>query len=137
MAVLFSTPFGYTLKADKPAELLQGFVNIQNVEGANTGKLTKANLDSYAQKRFIAADPSSSVASYLNTNFAAIAKLDGDANSISVDDLVQIRSGLPTPPATQDPPSTTPPANGGLGSNGIGLLLLLILQRLFSSFARF
>jgi hypothetical protein len=48
--------------------------------------------------------------------------------------LVQIRNGLPTPPAQQDPPSTDPPANGGIDNSSIGLILLLILQRLFSVF---
>jgi hypothetical protein len=135
MAVLFSTPFGYTLNPSKPSELLQGFVNIQNAEGINDGKLLKSDLTDYGQKRFLAADPSSSVASYLNTNFAAIAKLDGDANSISVDDLVQIRSGLPTPPPVVNPPTTTPPSTG-FDNNTIGMLLLLILRQL-SSFFRF
>ena len=125
MAVLFPTPFGYTLKANKPAELLQGFLNIQNVENVNNGQLTKANLDSYSTKRFLAADPSSNVAGYLRTNFADIAKLDGNANSISVDDLVQIRNGLPTPPPVTEPPVTPPPAN-----NANQILLLLFSQLL-------
>jgi hypothetical protein len=126
MAVLFPTPFGHTLRPDKAAQLLQGFLNIQNVEGVETGKLTKSNLDSYAQKRFLAADPSSAVAAYLNTNFADISKLDGDASSISVDDLIKIRRELPAPPPVTDPPPSNPPAD-----NQITLLLFLILQRLF------
>lgn len=137
MAILFSTPFGYTLQPNKPAELLQGFVNIQNVEGVNDGQLIKSDLTDYSQKRFFAPDPSSAVASYLNTNFDAIAKLDGNANSISVDDLVQIRSGLPTPPPVVNPPTPTPtPQPSGFDNNMIGMLLLMILQRL-SGFFRF
>ncbi len=106
MAVLFPTPVGYTLKANKPAELLQGFLNIQNVENLRTGQLSKANLDSYSQKQFVAADPSSAIASYLRQNFEAIAKLDGNATSISSDDLVQIRQGMPTPPPVTNPQQT-------------------------------
>lgn len=122
MAVLFPTPVGYTLKPNKPSELLQGFLNIQNVEGVQTGQLSKANLTSYSQKQFFAADPSSNVASYLTQNFDAIAKLDGNASSISADDLVQIRSGLPTPPAT-NPPTQNPPV-----SNNPQIIMLVLFQ---------
>lgn len=129
MAVLFPTPVGYTLKPNKPSELLQGFLNIQNVENVQSGQLTKANLNSYSQKRFFAADPSSSVASYLNQNFDAIAKLDGNASSISADDLVQIRSGLPTPPATTNPPTQNPPVNNN--PQIIMLVLFQFIQQMF------
>lgn len=111
MAVLFPQPsVGYVLQPNKPSELLQGFLNIQNAEGVNTGKLTQANLASYGMKQFFAVDPSSNVAGYLTRNFAAISKLDGDASSISADDLVQIRSGLP-PVQTQPPVTQPPPVN--------------------------
>lgn len=123
MAVLFPTPANYTLRANRPSELLQGFMNIQNVEGVKTGQLTKANLNSYSQKQFFAPDPSSAVASYLNQNFAAIAKLDGNANTISADDLVQMRSGLPTPPPVTNPPTQNPPAN-----NNPQLVLMVLFQ---------
>ncbi|WP_303674071.1 hypothetical protein [Vampirovibrio chlorellavorus] len=128
MAVLFPTPFGYTLKANKPAELLQGFLNIQAVENVSNGQLTKANLDSYSTKNFLAADPSSNIAGYLRTNFAAIAKLDGNANGISVDDLVQLRNGLPTSPPVTNPPVTQPPVNN---INQILLLLFAQMLQLF------
>lgn len=124
MAVLFPTPVGYTLRANRPSELLQGFLNIQNVEGVNTGQLTKANLNSYSQKQFFAPDPSSAVASYLNQNFTAIAKLDGNANSISADDLVQMRSKLPEPPPVTKPPTQKPPAN----NNNPQLVLMVLFQ---------
>lgn len=133
MAVLFPTPFGYTLKPNKPAELLQGFQNIQNAEGSRNGELSKSALVSYSQKRFIAADPNSAVASYLNNNFAEIAKMDGDASSISTSDLVQVRTGLPNPPAVVDPPAP-PPQNQD--SQSIQLILVLLLQ-LFSQFGMF
>jgi hypothetical protein len=124
MSVLFPTPAGYTLKANKPAELLQGFLNIQNVENVTNGQLNKANLDSYSQKQFFAADPSSEIAGYFKQNFEAIARLDGNANSISTDDLVQIRQGLPSPP----PPVTNPP--NPPANNPHTQVLQLILQLL-------
>lgn len=109
MAVLFqSASYNYTLQPKNPAELLQGFLNIEDAEGVQNGKLTQANLASYGQKRFFAADPNSQVAGYLSQNYAQIAKLDGDASSISANDLVQIRQGMPTPPTTTTPPSTNP-----------------------------
>lgn len=129
MAVLFPTPIGYTLKANKPAELLQGFLNIQNVENVKNGQLSKANLDSYSQKQFFAADPSSNVAGYLRQNFEAIAKLDGNAGSISADDLVQVRSGLPTPPPVTNPPAQ-PPANNN--QQAFLMVIFQLLQLLFS-----
>jgi hypothetical protein len=124
MAVLFPTQFGQTLDPKKAPQLLQGFLNIQNVEGVQTGTLTKSNLDSYAQKRFLAADPSSTVAGYLTQNFNAIAKLDGNANSISADDLVQIRQDLPTAP---DVPTQPPTQNPSL-QDSVQLILYFILQ---------
>lgn len=103
MAVLFQPAQGQFLKPDRPAQLLQGFLNIQDAEGVQNGHLTKANLDSYAQKQFFAADPNSDVAAYLNQNYAQIAKLDGDASSISADDLVCLREDLPPPPPPGQP----------------------------------
>jgi hypothetical protein len=134
MSVLFPTPVNYTLKANKPAELLQGFLNIQNVENVKTGQLSKANLDSYSQKQFFAADPSSNVASYLKQIFDVIAKLDGNANSISTDDLVTIRQGLPTPPPPVSNPPTPPVNNPPTGILQVFMQLLqLLLDGLFSS----
>ncbi len=132
MAVLFPTPVGYTLRADRPAELLQGFLNIQNVENVKNGQLTKANLNSYSQKQFFAADPSSAVAGYLNQNFNTIAALDGNASSISTADLVQVRSGLPTPPPVTEPPTQNPPTNNDNSPQVILLFLFQFIQQIFS-----
>src|SRR5262245_44826018 len=133
MAVLFPTPNGTTLRPDKPAQLLQGFLNISDTEGVKNGKLTKANLDGYAQKQFFALDPNSSVASYLNQNYVQIADNDGDASSISADDLVQIRNDLPKPSTNPIPPNNNP------GQAQICGFLLQFMQRfmqLFSSMFR-
>lgn len=135
MAVLFPTPVGYTLKPNKPGELLQGFLNIQNVEGAQNGQLTKSQLNSYNQKQFFGPDPSNSVANYLSQNFDAIARRDGNASSISVDDLVRLNSGLPTPPATPvNPPPQNPPVNNN-NPQVIMLVLLQFIQQIFLGFS--
>ena len=128
MAVLFPTRFGQVLSPKQPAQVLQAFLNIQNVEGVQNGQLTKANLDSYAKKRFLAQDPSADVANYFSQKFNDIAKLDGNANSISVDDLVDFRTGLPDPDHVA-PPTNNPPATGG-GSmeQNIQLILFFVLQ---------
>jgi hypothetical protein len=134
MAVLYSYTPGYVLRPDKPAELLQGLLNIESTEGVNNGKLTKANLESYKKKQFFAVDSNSSVATYLNDNFAKIAANDGDATSISADDLVQVRSGLPTPaPTTQQPPTTTPNNQ----AQQIFSFLTQMMQRFFQMFSSF
>lgn len=140
MSVLFPTPVNYTLKANKPAELLQGFLNIQNVENIRTGQLSKANLDSYSQKQFFVADPSSEVASYLKLNFDAIAKLDGNANSISTDDLVGLRPELPAPPPPvtnpPTPPVTNPPTPPVTNpQTGILQFIMQLLQLLLGGFS--
>lgn len=129
MAVLFPTQFGQVLSPKKPAQVLQAFLNIQNVEGVQNGELTKANLDSYAKKRFLAQDPSADVANYFSQKFTDIAKLDGNANSISVDDLVGLSGRLPDPDTVTKPPVTNPPATGG-GSmeQNIQLILYFVLQ---------
>lgn len=137
MAVLFPTQFGQVLNPKNSAQLLQGFLNIQNVEGVQNGQLTKANLESYGRKRFLAQDPSSNVANYFTQKFDDIAKLDGNANSISVDDLVSLRSGLPDP-ATVTPPVTNPPSTGGGSSLGDSLqLILAFFLQLFQQAFRF
>jgi hypothetical protein len=133
MAVLFPTQFGQVLDPKKNAQLLQGFLNIQNVEGVTDGQLTKSDLASYGQKRFLAADPSSAVAGYLNKNFDAIAKLDGDANSISVDDLVQIRKELPKPDPVTQPPAQNPPPTM---SDNMQLILFFFVQLFQQMFQR-
>jgi hypothetical protein len=108
MAVLFPTTQGQFLRPDRPAELLQGFLNIESLESVQTGKLSLANLQDFAQKRFIVADPNNNVANYLGSNFAAIAALDGDNSSISVNDLVQLRTGLPSVNTTTPVPAPAP-----------------------------
>lgn len=127
MAVLFPTQFGQVLSPKNSAQTLQAFLNIQNVEGVQNGKLTKANLDSYAQKRFLAQDPSANVANYFSQEFNNIAKLDGDATSISVDDLVDFRTGLPDPDHVTPPPSND---NGGTPpmEQSMQLILYFLLQ---------
>jgi len=127
MAVLFPTQFGQVLSPKNSAQTLQAFLNIQNVEGVQNGQLTKANLESYAQKRFLAQDPSATVANYFTQKFDDIAKLDGNANSISVDDLVDFRSGLPDPDHVTPPPSN---GNGGTPpmEQSMQLILYFLLQ---------
>ncbi len=132
MAVLFPTQFGQVLDPKKNAQLLQGFLNIQNVEGVTDGQLSKSDLASYGQKRFLATDPSSAVASYLNKNFDAIAKLDGEASSISVDDLVQIRKELPKSDPVTQPPVQNPPTM----SDNMQLILFFLVQFFQQMFPR-
>lgn len=132
MAVLFPTQFGQVLDPKKNAQLLQGFLNIQNVEGLTDGQLTKSDLASYGQKRFLATDPSSAVASYLNKNFDTIAKIDGDASSISVDDLVQIRKELPKSDPVTQPPVQNPPTM----SDNMQLILFFFVQFFQQMFPR-
>jgi hypothetical protein len=137
MAVLFPVQQGQFLKADRPAEVLQGFLNIMNAENSKNGQLTKAQVDSYSQKQFFAADPNANVAGYFKNNFAAIAALDGNAASISTDDLVQLRQGLPPVPVT--PPPTYPPATdtpSGLQPQMLQMLQLMmqLMMQLFSRF---
>lgn len=101
MAVLFPNTNRAILNPTNPSQLLQGFLNIEQAENVTNGKLTQANLASYSQKRFFAADPNSNVAAYLNQNFARIAANDGDRTSISANDLVQLRQNLPALPPRQ------------------------------------
>jgi hypothetical protein len=130
MAVLSSYNPGYVLQPNKPSELLQGLLNIETMEGVNNGKLTQANLNNYKQKQFFAVDSNSAVATYLSTNFSKIAGNDGDASSISADDLVQLRSGLPTPPTTTQPPTTSNNQTQQLFS-----MMFQFMQRLFQMFS--
>ncbi len=131
MAVLFPTQFGQILQPNRPAELLQGFLNIQNAENVRNGELTKANLVSYSQKQFFAVDSNGSVAGYLNNNFAAIAGLDGNANSISTNDLVQLRSNLPP---VQQPP-VYPPVQGNGQQPPLFNLMTQLLQMMLQLFS--
>lgn len=119
MAVLFPNTFGHTLNPINRAELLQGFLNIENAEGVTNGKLTKANMDSYNKKTFIAADPNSAVASYFTKNFDAIAAFENASNdnAISVDDLVRPRRALPTPPPVTNPTGTGTSTGTNNGTN--------------------
>lgn len=128
MAVLFPNPNRAILSPTDPSQLLQGFLNIEQSENVTNGKLTQANLTSYGQKRFIAADPNSNVASYLTQNFAKIAANDGDSTSISTNDLVQLRQGLPTPP----PAPTNPPIQPPYQNNESFSMILNFLKTLLS-----
>ncbi|MDX2084912.1 MAG: hypothetical protein SFZ03_05930 [Candidatus Melainabacteria bacterium] len=118
--VLFPMPnqVGFNLNPRQPDQLLQGFLNIQGALGKNNGQLSYQDLNQYAQFRFFAPDPNSQVAGYLFGGFNQIAPLDGNPNSISARDLVQLRPGLPThvgnpPPApTPVPPPYRPPVYG-------------------------
>lgn len=135
MAVFFPTQVGQILRPDRSDQLLQGFLNLQTSEGAQGGVLTQANLVSYSQKRFLVADPNADVASYLLNNFATIAALDGNASSISANDLVQIRSGLP--PVQQQPPVTQPPVTQPPIQNIFFALMQMMMHMLSSLFGRF
>lgn len=128
MAVLFPTQFGTVLQPDKPAQLLQGFLNVMNAEDSTNGELTKAQLDSYAKKQFFAADSNSSVAAYLRGNFATIAALDGKGTSISTGDLVQLRNGLPTPTPAPEPEPDQQPIHKMLS------LMLQMMRFMFGGF---
>ncbi len=106
MAVLFkpqqlSTP----LQPTQTAQLLQGFLNIQERVRVQDGVLTPDDLGRYNELLFFAPDPNARVADYLTKNFTQIAPLDGNPESISVDDLVIRRPGLPgnKPPIDPDP----------------------------------
>lgn len=120
MAVLFANSFGHTLNPANRAELLQGFLNIQNAEGVTDGKLTKANMVDYAQKTFVAADPNSAVASYFNNNFDAISKIDDHDNTITIGDLVRLRPTLPHPSPTTNTPTTGTSATTGSNNTNFG-----------------
>lgn len=95
------------LRPERPDELLQGFLNVDGSQNLVAARLTQQELQAYSQRQFFAADPNSNVAGYLHTNFANISRLDGDAGSISANDLVQLRQGLP--PAPVQPPVVPPP----------------------------
>ncbi|HEY9685761.1 MAG TPA: hypothetical protein V6C52_02170 [Coleofasciculaceae cyanobacterium] len=138
MAVLFPVQQGQFLKADRPAELLQGYLNIMNAEGSTNGQLTKAQVDSYSQKQFFALDPNGNVGGYLKNNFSQIAALDGNANSISTDDLVQLRQGLPPVPVTPPPaypPSTGTPSGAQPQILQIFQMMMQLMMQLFSRFS--
>ncbi len=130
MAVLFPRPAGqpnFAYSPNNPAQLLQGFIGLMEITQSRNGELTRANLDSYQQIRFFAPDPNSNVADYLSQNFAFIAAQDGNANSISANDLVQVRNNLP-----QYVPSNNNSGNNGnngqpLSSNQLMSLVMVLL----------
>lgn len=117
MAVVFPTPFGYTLNPRNQAEMIQGFLNIEAAQGVTSGKLTKADVANYAQKQFFAADPNSAVASYFNNNFDVLAEIGNHDNTLSVDDLVRLHNSLPEIPNVANPPIGTLP-NGTQPTTG-------------------
>jgi hypothetical protein len=124
-ATTTSAPVNF-LRPNRADELLQGFLNIDGNQSnvANT-RLTQQELTAYGQKQFFAADPNSNVFGYLRDNFAAISKLDGDATSISANDLVQLKQGLPTPPAN-------PPASNYTGDPRVLSLFSQLLQMMIA-----
>lgn len=138
MAVLFPTPFGTTLSPKQPAQLLQAFLNIQNVEGVTTGELTKADLVDYGQKRFLALDPSHAVAAYLTQDFDKIARIDGNANSISASDLVKLRGDLPDPDHVVVPPQQPAPSPPPITDTRITFIFFFLINMInnFFSFRR-
>lgn len=82
-----------TLQPTQTAQLLQGFLNIQNKLDVNDGQLALPELERYTTIPF--ADVNSDVADYFVKNFNQIAPLDGNADTISINDLVVRRSELP------------------------------------------
>jgi hypothetical protein len=72
---------------------LQGFLNIQRKMDITTGELTQDDLRQFTAVPF--ADQNAEVADYFVKNFSQIAPLDGNADTISVNDLVVRRPELP------------------------------------------
>lgn len=104
MAVLFKPQrLSAPLQPTQTAQLLQGFLNIQQRVSVQDGVLTPEDLGRYNQLLFFAPDPNARVADYLTQNFTQIAPLDGNPESISVDDLVIRRPGLPGNKTPIDP----------------------------------
>ncbi|MGE0200323.1 MAG: hypothetical protein AB7P76_05075 [Candidatus Melainabacteria bacterium] len=132
MAVLFPRPpVGQTYRPDQADQLLQGFLHVSEVENKQDGKLTAADLDSYSQKQFFVIDAGADVAGYLKTNFGAIAALDGDATSISANDLVARRPELPeVPPPTQPPYQY--PQNPAMQRNFAQMMMSMVMMMMMS-----
>jgi hypothetical protein len=95
------------LKPTQTAQLLQGFLNIQETLSIESGRLKESDLDRYNQATLFL-DPNAPVADYFTRNFNQIAPLDGDPSTISVDDLVVRRPELPL----YDAPIFPPPVKG-------------------------
>ncbi|MBY0403945.1 MAG: hypothetical protein K2X66_08600 [Cyanobacteria bacterium] len=110
-AVLFRPERQNTpLKPARAPEVLQGFLNIQNLLNVKNGELTQGQLERYGQISFFLPDPNAEVHDYFVKNFNQIAPLDGNPNSISADDLVIRRPELPLSGRPMSPP---PAKNSG------------------------
>jgi hypothetical protein len=107
MAVLFQAPAGYMLNPSHQAELLQGFINIQNAVGSTDGRLTKSQMTAYQQQHTNAIDSTTAVANYLNNNFDTLSGLATKDNALSVDDLVRWRKDTPDPNVNNIAPQYT------------------------------
>jgi hypothetical protein len=72
------------------SEMLDVFSDIQKGAGSTDGLLTKQQLENYNKGVFAAVEsPHNTGRTFFEQNFDAIAKLDGDANSISANDLAE------------------------------------------------
>lgn len=105
MVVFYKPDRGsYILQPTKTAQLLQGFLNAQNTLNVKNGQLTQSDLDRYSRLSFFTADVNNQVVDYFTRNYAQIAPIDGNPDSISVDDLVIRRPTLPAEGIPVSPP---------------------------------
>lgn len=106
------------LQPSQTAQMLQGFLNIQRKMEVANGELTLDQLQQYTAIPF--SDQNTPVADYFVQNFNQIAPLDGNADSISVNDLVVRRPELPR---TLQPPVVPPTGLTGEGAECPGKTL--------------
>jgi len=88
------------------AQTVQNFLDILTAEGIDNGKITHAQLVDYADMTADSDCLSSDQSDFLHTlltHFNGIAKRDGDASGISLDDLVQTRQPASHAPARHAP----------------------------------
>jgi hypothetical protein len=118
-AVLYRTERATApLQPNQTAQLLQGFLNIQRKMEITTGELSQDDLRQFTAIPF--ADQNTEVADYFVKNFNQIAPLDGNADTISVNDLVVRRPELPR---TIQPIIMPPNGRSGEGAECPGKIL--------------
>jgi len=105
------------------AKLVQSFLDVTATEGIDDGILTKGDLIDYKHRAgdSLDADQAKFLKSLLK-NFDKIAKKDGDARGISLDDLLKPQAGIPSLPgkSCSVPYQNDPYGDGSRCGNGNG-----------------